>query len=75
MRYAVKIINLVLADISPATKLNSFPLGYFPIYLSCNPCKFVFFVLSAAYYQDYKSSMRRQPNISFRLGNLLSAAS
>ena len=63
MRYAVKIINLFLAGGCTTTKLNSFHLGYFPIYLSCNPCKFVFFVLSVVYYQDYNTSMRRQPRI------------
>ena len=42
MRYAVKIINLILAEVWAATKLNSFHLGYFPVYLSYKPCKFVF---------------------------------
>ena len=59
MRYAVKIINLILADICPATKLNNFHLGYFPIYLSYNTCKFVFFELSAVYYQDYNTSNKK----------------
>ena len=43
MRYAVKIIKLILAEVCTTTKLNSFHLGYFPIYLSYNTCKFVFF--------------------------------
>ena len=43
MRYAVKIINLILAEICPTTKLNSFHLRYF-IYPSYNCCKFVIFV-------------------------------
>ena len=43
-RYAVKIINLILAEVWAATKLNSFHLGYFPIYLNYEPCKFVFFL-------------------------------
>ena len=45
MRYVVKIINLILADICTATKLNSFHPGFFPIYVSYNTCKFVFFFL------------------------------
>ena len=67
MRYAVIISNLVLADIWRTTKLISFHLGYFPIYLSYNTCKFVFcFVLSAVYYQDYYTSMRKQPRTCSR---------
>ena len=61
---AVEIINLILADICTTTKLNSFHLGYFPIYLSCKSCKLCFFfVLSAVYYQDYNASIRKQPRI------------
>ena len=35
-------LNLILAGGSTTTKLNSFHLGYFPIYLSYRCCKFVF---------------------------------
>ena len=42
-RYAAKLINLILAGRCTTTKLSSFHLGYFPIYLSYKPCKFVFF--------------------------------
>ena len=75
MRYAVKIINLILAEICPTTKLNSFHLRYF-IYPSYNCCKFVIFVLSVVYYQDQNISMRKQPRncTSFRAGNLHFAA-
>ena len=62
MRYAVKIINLVIAELCTTTKLNSFHLGCCPTYLSYNTCKF-FFVLSVVYYQDYNTSMRKQPLI------------
>ena len=63
MRDALKIINLAIADTFTTTRLNNFPLGYFPIYLIYKPCKFVFFVLSVVFYQDYNTSMRKQPRI------------
>ena len=75
MRYAVKIIKLILAEVCTTTKLNSFHLGYFPIYLSYNTYKFVCFLLSVVYYQDYSNSVRKQPRICFRTGNLHFASS
>ena len=69
--HEVKIINLILAEVCPATKLNSFHLGYFPTYLSYKPCKFVFFcivycLLSRLQHQYAQAATY----ISFRTGNL-----
>ena len=63
MRDALKISNLTIAEGYTTTRLNNFHLGYFPIYLSYKACKFVFFVLSFVFYQDYNASMRKQPRI------------
>ena len=49
MKYAVNIIEIILAGTCTTTKLNSFRLGYFPIYLAYRDCKFVFFLLSVAF--------------------------
>ena len=49
MKYAVNIIKLIFAGSWETTKLNSFRLGYFPIYLSFSGCKLIFFLLSVAY--------------------------
>ena len=43
MKYAVNIIKLILAGTCKTTKLNSFRLGNFPIYLCYGDCKFKFF--------------------------------
>ena len=43
-KYAVNIIKLIYAGGCTTTKLNSFHLGYFPIYLGYGDCKFESFL-------------------------------
>ena len=45
MKYAVNIIKLILAGTCTTTKLSSFHLGYFPIYLTYIGCKFKLFFI------------------------------